>query len=409
MTDSFETSRRDFLGVSAKAAALAGIAMAATSAAEGKSIFAPRVKAPKGPKPIPVKPDQKIRVGWIGLGGRGHALLGNILERKDVEIVAVADVSEENRKKAEQRIHDKHGNKPEFYAGDEDYRKLLQRDDVHAVFSALPCDMHGPMYLKCFEHGKHFYGEKPLCIKASEADALVEAQKLNPEIIAQVGFQRRASEKYANAIKMIREGAVGDLMDGRGAWNNSWGPLGMPKDGAKVWLGRRERSGDWMLEQACHTWDVFHWVTGQLPEAACGEGTRDVFRKDDPKRDVTDFYFALLRYPNNFFVNFQHSWACPKKEGGRWSGVFERVAGLKGGIALDEGKWFPRDDKDEVKDIPGDGGDTTGRSVNAFFDCVRTGTKPPSGVENGRAATLTGLLVRKAVDEKRWVKMSEIE
>jgi predicted dehydrogenase len=207
---------------------------------------------------------------------------------------------------------------------------------------------------------------------------------------------------------MIHEGIVGDPIDGRAAWNNGWGPIGLPSEGGRVWLGRRQRSGDWMLEQACHTWDVLNWISGALPEAASGEGRQDIFTDIDPDRNVTDFYFALLRFPKKFLVDFQHSWFTPHKEGGRWSGVFERVAGKKGGIALDEGKIFPRDDKGEVQDVPGEGKDTTPQSVNAFFECVRTGQKPPSGVENGRAATLTGLLVRKAVYERRWVNMNEI-
>lgn len=404
MSDSFETSRRDFLGVSARAAALAGLMSAAGCAGSRMGSIAVQ----RGPAPPVIKPDTKIRVGWIGIGGRGSGLLDIMLQRKDVKVVAIADTQAANRENAAKKIKDKLGDTPELYSGPEDYKRLLEREDVDAVFSALPCDLHGPIYLECFRHGKHFYGEKPLCIRADEANALVEAQRLNPQLIAQIGFQRRVIERYQNGIKMIHDGEFGDPIDGRAAWNNSWGPLGLPKEGERVWLGRRKRSGDWMLEQACHSWDVLDWVAGALPEAACGQGRRDIFADQDPERDVTDFYFAVLRYPKGFTVSFQHTWFAPHHEGGRFTGVFERVAGRKGGIALDEGKTFPRDASRKEGTVPGDGTEGTSRSVNAFFECLHSGAKPASGVVNGRAATLTGLLVRKAVDEGRWVKMSEI-
>jgi len=362
-----------------------------------------------GPTPPTFKADQKIRIGLIGIGGRGGGLLDCVLAQKDVTIKAIADINEANRNKALEKIKKKLNETPDVYTGSEDYKnKLLPRSDIDAVVLATPCYLHGPMYLECFRAGKHFYGEKPMCIQANEADALVEAQKRNPSLVAQIGFQRRAGVRYQKAIQMIHDGVIGDPIDGRGAWNNSWGPIGKPNEGDRIWLGRRAKSGDWMLEQACHTWDVLCWVAGAVPIAASGIGRRDLFKDMDPQRDVTDFYFAHLEFPNGFIVDFEHSWICPNKDDGKFTGVFERVAGKKSGIALEEGKIYPRDEKAEVIQIEGGAGDRTQPSVDAFFNCLRTGSKPPSGVINGRMATLTGLLVRKAVDERRWVKMSEI-
>ncbi|MCP4249086.1 MAG: gfo/Idh/MocA family oxidoreductase, partial [bacterium] len=173
-------------------------------------------------------------------------------------------------------------------------------------------------------------------------DALIEAQKKNPKVVGQIGFQRRATKIYAEGIKRARQGDFGTLIDGRAAWNNSWGPIGRPEDGRRIWLGRRAKSGDWMLEQACHSWDVLCWLAGKMPIAASGIGRRDCFKDMDPERDVTDYYIAHLQFANGLSVDFEHSWLCPKDDKGRFSGVFERVAGTKGGIDFGSGELFWR-------------------------------------------------------------------
>ena len=48
------------------------------------------------------------------------------------------------------------------------------------------------------------------------------------------------------------------------------------------WLGRRERSGDWMVEQAVHIWDVFHWIKGELAGPGQRLGPPRPLRADRP-------------------------------------------------------------------------------------------------------------------------------
>lgn len=410
MKDVDHGSRRDFLSTSAKLAALAGVA-AVGGCAGGQSKFdrGPNLRVKRGPIPRTIGPNDTIRFGLIGIGGQGRHDLNKLLQNDKISIVALADPDKKNQEMCLDIVKNATGETPEVYEGDEGYKKLLERDDVDAILSATPCYLHGPVYLACLQAGKHFYGEKPMCTEANEADALVEAQEKNPLVKGVIGFQRRASARYAEGIKMIQDGVFGSPVDGRGAWNNSWGPIGKPNEGPRIWLGRRELSGDWMLEQACHTWDVFNWVAGgKMPIAASGVGRRDLFEEMDPQRDVTDYYIAHLEYPENFSVDFEHSWICPHKDGGRFSGVFEYVSGLKGGIALNEGKTFWRDHKKEPGEVAAQDGDHIGQNIAAFLDSIRTGAPVLTGVHNGRTATYTGLLVRKAVDEQRWVSMDEL-
>ena len=336
------------------------------------------------------------------------------LSQEGIIIKAVADPNESNRTKALKTIKEKRGWEPEVYRGEEDYRKLMAREDVNAVILAVPCYLHTTMYLACFEHGRHFYGEKPMCIEVNEAEALVKAQKKNPKVIAQIGFQRRASELYQGGIKKIHEGVLGPLFGGTAAWNNSWGPLGgKANPNSSFWFGRRKFSGDWMLEQACHTWDVIDWVIGELPVAASGAGRQDIFTDVDPGRDVTDYYYANLEYRNGIIIDFQHCWCCPliklDKEQ-RFNGVFERFIGPKGGIDLSAGVFCPRQESGQVFTVPGNQEHVamTGKAIETFFKTVRTGGKSVADIEVGRRASLTGILVRQAVHEKRRVLMSEL-
>lgn len=408
MSSQRESSRREFLASSAKVSAVAGaMSMGAAARAQGQA-----PQAVHGPKPPAIKPDQVIRLGFVGVGGRGGRLVDESLKQDKIAVVAIADPCRENARQASEKVAARFGRAPELYAGEEDYKKLLARDDVDAVFVAVPCDIHGRMYLDAFAAGKHFYGEKPLCIRADEADALVAAQKKNPDLICQIGFQRRATEFYQVGVRRIHEGMIGAPFEARATWRISWEPLGLPDQGTKVWFGRRQRSGDWMLEQACHSWDVLCWVAGDVPRAAAGTGRDDLFKHLDPQRDVTDFYVAHLEFSNGMVATFEHNWCCPHKDNDRFGGVYERFAGPQGGVSLalspPDCTFCPRDPNGKITKLAATSTDTTWQSVDAFFRTLRSGGKPVSGVENGRMATLTGLLVRKAVYEKRRVEMKEI-
>lgn len=419
------SSRRDFLVQSARAAAVAGIASAAYPLNAQGAQRGPKLEVNAGPKPRSIGPNDTIRFGLIGIGGQGRHDLQRLLKNPNISIKALADPDPVNAQRCVELVKELTGETIEVYPEPDDWKtKLLGRDDIDAVLTATPCYLHGPIHLACFAAGKHFYGEKPMCIEANEADALIEAQKKNPHVKAQIGYQRRATQLYAEGIKRIREGLIGELIDGRGAWNNSWGPIGLPSETAekwpgRIWLGRRKYSGDWMLEQACHTWDVFCWAADAMPVAASGYGRRDIFIEMDPKRDVTDYYIAHLEFPNGFYVDFEHSWFCPKTDvrDGKFAGVFERIAGREGGLCLNDGLFMPR--KDQVKrngetiklepvDYRPQEPDHIESALAAFVRSIRHDEPVICDVTEGRNATYTGLLVREAVEQGRRVEMKEL-
>jgi predicted dehydrogenase len=405
MPEHVESTRRTFLALSATAAAAA--ALGPVYAKEESS----EVVAGEKPRPL----GDVIRLGLVGVGGRGGSLLHWATHQKDsgkVQIVAIADPSEEHRRKALAAIKKTQDAEPEQYSDPEDYKRLIARNDVDAVVIATPVYLHARMYLECFRAGRHFYGEKPLAIEVGDTKALVAAEQKNPGVIHQIGFQRRASPSFQEGVQRIRDGAIGPPIAGRALWSNTWGPLGgVTSSGTSLWYGRRAMSGDWMLEQACHSWDLLCWAIGEMPIAATGRGRKDIFTDVDPERDVTDYYIAHLEFPGGLTLTFEHNWFCPHKDEGRFAATYERLQGPRGGIDLTDGKIFPRDKDGEVIQLaaPQKSSEMTDLAFRAFYDSLRSGRPSISPTGSAQKATLTGLLVRQAVDERRRVTMKEIE
>jgi len=372
-------SRRDFLrlGVAAGAAAsLGGLALGQQAG-------------------------NRIRCGFIGVGGRGTGLLEQTLTLEDTDVLAVCDINRDHLNRGIGKVEEARGHKPDGYGEDGDehaYRRLLARDDLDAVVLATPCNWHAPMYLDTIAAGKHFYGEKPMCISVKEANDIVAAAEKKPNLVAQIGFQRRANPHYIEAVKLLQQGEIGELLEGRVAWANAWGPL-------RGWFSHRAESGDWVIEQACHTWDVLNWVTGKTPLRAYAAARADIYNADEPDRDVNDYYSAIIEYPGRFTVSAVHSWICP--DDGAFAGVYERVVGRLGGCDLGGGRFIYRDKSKPQRAVGEDVNDTR-ESLRAFFDSVKQGKPPVSGVHNGRDAVLVGLLIRKAYDDGRVVTWEEL-
>ena len=342
-----------------------------------------------------------VRLGLIGVGNRGTVLLRSVLELGGVEVVAVCDSERKNRQRGEGIVERARGRRPQSHT---EPAKLLERADIEAVIVALPCDIHEEVYLAAITSGKHLYAEKPLAITLGGCDRLIAAQASSPNSVVHVGFQRRSNPRFQQAIELIGRGELGPLIESRASWTSSNGPI----VGAAGWLSRRERSGDWMVEQGVHIWDVLCWMTGNLPVKASGWGRRDLFASIDPERDVTDHYSVELEWADGFRSSFVQSWIAPAGEG--FTGSSLRVLGEQGGFDFTSGAVTFRDRGMPGRTIaPGPQPDTR-LALDAFLAAVRSGSPlpPPVSLVDARAATRVGLLVRTAVEERRTVAMNEI-
>src|SRR5688500_14726332 len=95
--------------------------------------------------------NDRIRVGLIGCGSRGNQVARDWMKHQDSVFVAACDVYKERRDETVARIAGAQGTSPEAY---EDYRRILDRTDVDAVFIATPDHWHGPMAVDACAAGK---------------------------------------------------------------------------------------------------------------------------------------------------------------------------------------------------------------------------------------------------------------
>ena len=345
----------------------------------------------------------RLRVGFIGVGGRGTALLRNFLDAKLGDVVAVCDIAPEHAKRAATLITGAGQKEPALV---EDWKKLLDMKDVQAVVAAVPCDLHAALYLDAIAAGKDLYGEKPMCLTPADCDKVVKAANASKQIV-QIGFQRRADPRFIEPMKLIHAGELGDLVEGRILWSNAWGPLG-------DWFGKRARSGDWMVEQACHNWDVINWACKGLPVRAMGMGRTGLYKSFQPDRDVHDYYSAVVEYENGAVINILHSWVAPGQNGKftkEFNDEYTRLNGVKAGIDFNSGVIAYRKElniPDKVGHSATGAINNTKLGLEAFAASVKSRKPPVATVEHGRDAVLACLLVREAVYTKKPVTMKEL-
>ena len=343
-----------------------------------------------------------VRLGVVGLGNRGTTLLRTFLEIDGVRVVALADLEPRHRDRAAGIVEKATRQRPET---SETWESLIERTDIDAVAVALPCDLHAEVYCGVLRAGKHLYGEKPLASTLADCDLVINEATRHPELAVHVGYQRRSNLRFRDAVALVRRDELGPLVAGIATWNSSNGPM----NGHAGWLADRARSGDWMVEQAVHVWDVFNWIKGGTPPAlAFGHGRRDLFASTQPGRDVTDDYAVNLEWADGFRVAFAQSWVAPADDA--FTGITQRITGERGGLDFATGSATFRDkSKARVTLQPGPQPDTR-FALEAFIRAVRTGETdlPPVTLAEARTATAVGLLARRAVDERRVVTWDEI-
>jgi myo-inositol 2-dehydrogenase/D-chiro-inositol 1-dehydrogenase len=340
----------------------------------------------------------KVRVGFIGIGGRGRGLLSATLNNKKATVVGICDIRPDNFKKAMEMVEKAQGKAPEGYdKGPEDYKRMLERKDMDAIVTATPCNLHAQISVDTIAAGKHIYGEKPMGICVKELDDVCKAAEGSPKLVVQVGYQWMCNPRFIEAIKRVHDGEIGDIVEGRFARHNSANPL-------RGWFSHRKESGDWMLEQACHEFNVMNWLMQDHPLRVFALGRRDIWTEGEPDRDVTDFYSAVIEYPRNIIVNYSHDWHSPQG----LTGMDIKAVGMKGSTDIFGGQFAYRDAKKKPEPIKAPGVDDTQEAINTFVKCVLKGEKPLPGPHYGRLASHIGLMIRKSVDTKAVVDYDDM-
>src|SRR5436309_2129516 len=147
--------------------------------------------------------NDRVRLGFIGLGNRGDQVLDAFLPHKDCEVVAVCDIYQTYVDFAAKKA----GTSPKQFR---EYRQLLEMKDVDAAVICTPDHWHALQTIHACERGKDVYVEKPLSLCVAEGRAMVAAAKKHKRIVG-VGIQRLSSSLGKEVAKQIQGGAIGKV------------------------------------------------------------------------------------------------------------------------------------------------------------------------------------------------------
>ena len=162
--------------------------------------------------------NDRIQLGFIGLGTMGRVHLKRFLSYPDIQVVAVCDVIDVCREDAQSMVNETYivesGRRRQFQGcfSCDDFRHLLVRPDVDAVVIATPDHWHVPIATAAAQAGKDIYCEKPLTHHLLEGRRLVEAVRRN-QVVFQTGSQQRSEYRgrFRSACELIRNGRLGRI------------------------------------------------------------------------------------------------------------------------------------------------------------------------------------------------------
>jgi predicted dehydrogenase len=156
--------------------------------------------------------EEKIRLGFIGMGGRGTDLLGLALERNDVVIKAVCDIKDVAVMNAQKLVEEAGQPKPEAYSENEyAYLKLVSRDDLDGIVIATPWLWHTPMAVASMKAGKYTAVEVPAATTIEECWDLVNTSEetgMPCMILENVCYRRDVMA----ILNMVKQGIFGELI-----------------------------------------------------------------------------------------------------------------------------------------------------------------------------------------------------
>ncbi len=375
--------------------------------------------------------NDRVRVGMIGVGGRGTDLLKQVLQVPNAELVAIADIYSRRRDEAKALA-------PNIQTLN-DYRRLLDMKDIDAVIVASPLHIHALHFVDALAAGKDLYSEKTMTWSIPEAEKCLAAAK-NSNRVVQIGLQHESDGSLADTKKWIADGITGKITQveswmsrntphGKGQWvrevpsdctaqNVNWdaflnGRPSRPFDGFKFmnWRLFWEFSGGNITENMVHqiAW-IITALDLDLPTAAYMSG--GVFSVKDG-REVPDTIVVTLDYPKDLVVTWQSTFNNSHYGlGERLLGSDGTVEHLMGSTDMVTGRsasgirYYP--EKINRPGAPALTGQTPDQNHMAnFIDCVKSRKQPNATVETGYRSAVAAHMANISYREKRRVTFEE--
>ncbi len=358
-------------------------------------------------------PNDRLGIALIGCGGMGQGDAANATRFGD--ILAVCDVDQRNVDSAAHRFA-ANGKTPAKYS---DFRKLLERDDIHVVVQGTPDHWHTLVNIAAARAKKDIYGEKPLTLTIDEGRHVIKAVRDN-KIVFQNGTQQRSSKRFHLTCELVRNGRIGTLKEVNvfvpaGLRGGPFQHVPVPKEfNYDFWLGQAPQAE--YFNERCHR--TFRWWFDYAggPVTDWGAHHNDIVRwgigLDGPvgieARVVTPPLPNGYTTPSEFEATL--TWANGVKQSIKttrddaWTGAVINKTGQRNGIKFigTEGWiWVNRDeitasdkqlllaplpDKSVRLDVSYD-------HMGNFFNCIPSRKDPVANVETAHRSACVGHLI----------------
>lgn len=379
-------------------------------------------------------PDDPIRIGLIGCGGRGTGAVADALgaatdvnypqagyhtenikanasaASKNVKVIALADVFPDRLNNCREQLQKLNMPIPDetCFTGFDAYKKLLGVSEVNYVILATPPHFRSIHLKAAIEAGKNAFAEKPVAVDGPGVRLVLEAGELakqkNLGIVA--GTQRRHMHSYNETIKRLQDGAIGEILCGRAYWNggviwvverqNGWSDMEWQLRNWNyfTWLG-----GDHIVEQHVHNLDILNWAFNSHPVKALAMGGRQA-RPNQNYGHIYDHFAVEYEYPNGarMFSQCRQMNGCEGK-------VEEAVVGTKGTSNCKD--WIRGADKQLVYRFREQDVNPYQQEHQDLMASIRAG-KPLNEAKAVAESTLTGIMGRESAYSGRSVEWDEM-
>lgn len=339
--------------------------------------------------------NDRVKVGLIGCGGRGRHLMAGENLSEHADLVAVADCYLAQMDAAAKVIPG-----AEKWNRYQDYRQMLEKEKLDAVFVATPTHARALICIHAMQAGLDVYAEKPVALTIAEGRILVKAARKYKKVL-QVGTQQRSMPSNVYASRLVREGAIGRIREvialnfiAPEQWEPKPGqptPEGMDWD---KWCNQTElRPYHKDLHRGWMRWDdydgggisygVTGWGTHALDQVQCALGTDltgpvEIWTEEPgPQGRVT------MKYANGTLLRCHG----PKRDLSDLGAIFVGDLGVieikRGSFTSTIPQLLAKQPATMPANVPGE----CKWHFDNFFECLRTRNKPAADIEIAHRST----------------------
>ena len=269
----------------------------------------------------------RVRIGIIGTGQIGKAHIRTYKETPDCEMVAVADLREDEAR----RVAQEYGI-PHVYT---DYHDLLSRTDIDSVDVCLHNRLHRPVTIDALNAGKHVYCEKPISWTYQDGQAMYDAARSLGRML-HVQMRTVFTPNTRAAKRLIDEGHLGEIYYAKACHYRRRGRPFVDGYGTNAFVNTDTSGGGAMLDMAVYHISQMLFLLGNPRVRSVSGSTSQMLdnmyedRRVSSGYDVEEMGLGLIRLDGGVTFLMEEAWAI---HSGPAEG--DLVFGSKGGLRVD--------------------------------------------------------------------------